>query len=78
MNEHADAAVVRSAYEALSRGDMAAFADSCTRTSSGTSPQRAWKATTTGRDQTLAFLARVFQESGLEMPSMDIQDIAGQ
>ena len=29
----------------------------------------------TGRDQTLAFLGRVFQDSGLEMTSLNIHDI---
>jgi hypothetical protein len=64
MSEHPDAAVVRSAYEALSRGDMTTFEgllhDDIVWHESAAGMEGDYR----GRDETLAFLGKVFQESG--------------
>ena len=75
MSEHPDAAVVRSAYEALSRGDMATFAGLLHEDIVWHESAAGMEGDYRGRDETLAFLGRVFQDSGLEMTSMEIQDI---
>lgn len=75
MTEHPDAAVVRSAYEALSRGDMATFADLLHEDIVWHESAAGMEGDYRGRDETLAFLAKVFQESGLEMTSMEIHDV---
>ena len=75
MSEHPDAAVVRSAYEALGRGDMATFSGLLHEDIVWHESAPGMEGVYRGRDETLAFLGKVFQESGLEMTSMDIQDI---
>lgn len=75
MSEHADAAVVRSAYEALSRGDMATFAGLLHEDIVWHESAPGMEGDYSGRDETLAFLGKVFQDSGLEMTSMQIQDV---
>lgn len=75
MNEHPNAAIVRSAYESLETGDVAAFAalldDGIT-----------WHETTPGfagdyhgRNQVLALLGRVFQETSVQMSRVAIHDL---
>lgn len=75
MAEHPDAAVVRSAYEALSQGDMATFAGLLHEDIVWHESAPGMEGDYVGRDETLAFLGRVFQESGLAMTSMEIRDI---
>ncbi len=75
MSEHPDAAVVRSAYEALSRGDMATFAGLLHEDIVWHESAAGMEGDYRGREQTLEFLARVFRESGLEMTSMHIHDV---
>lgn len=75
MSEHPDAAVVRTAYEALSRGDMTTFAGLLHEDIVWHESAPGMEGDYRGRDETLAFLGKVFQESGLEMTSMQIHDI---
>lgn len=75
MSEHPDAAVVRSAYEALARGDMATFSGLLHEDIVWHESAPGMEGVYRGRDETLAFLGRVFQDSGLEMTSMNIHDI---
>jgi ketosteroid isomerase-like protein len=75
MSDHPDAAVVRSAYEALSRGYMASFAGHLHEDIVWHESAPDMEGDYIGRDETLAFLGRVFQESGPEMTSMEIHHI---
>jgi len=75
MTEHPDAAVVRSAYEALARGDMGTFAGLLHDDVVWHESAAGMEGTYTGREETLAFLGRVFQESGFEMTSLTIHDV---
>ncbi len=75
MSEHPDAAVVRSAYEALSSGDLATFAELLHEDMVWHESAPGMEGVYRGREETLAFLGRVFQQSGLEMTSMEIRDI---
>jgi ketosteroid isomerase-like protein len=74
MSEHPNAVVIRSAYEALGKGDVASF-------TALLDDDIVWHESTPGmegdyrgRDEVLAFLGRVFQEAGMRM-SMSIHDI---
>jgi ketosteroid isomerase-like protein len=67
MTEHRNAALIRSAYEAVERGDMATFA-------AALGDDIVWHESTPGfegdyhgRDETLALLGRVFDETGMEL-----------
>jgi ketosteroid isomerase-like protein len=73
--EHPDAAVVRSAYEALARGDMETFAGLLHEDIIWHESAPGLEGTYTGRGETLAFLQRVFAQSGLEMTSLRIHDV---
>lgn len=74
MSEHPNAAVIRSAYEAMGKGDMAAVAalldDDITWYESTAGLEGVYR----GRDQVLAFMGQVFQQAGMQM-SISIHDI---
>jgi ketosteroid isomerase-like protein len=74
MSEHPNAAVIRSAYEAMSKGDVPAFAalldDDITWYESTAGMEGVYR----GRDQVLAFLGQVFQQAGMQM-SVSVHDI---
>ena len=74
MNEHPNVAIIQSAYEAVEKGDVAAYAALL-------DDDIIWHESTPGiegdyhgRDQVLAFLGQVFQETGMQM-SVSIHDI---
>jgi uncharacterized protein len=75
MDEHPNAAIVRSAYEALERGDIAAFAALLADDVIWHESTAGFEGDYHGRDQTLALLGRVFQETGVEMNRLSIHDI---
>lgn len=67
MNEHLNAAIVRSAYEAFANGDGPRSRRYSTTTSPGTSPHLGLRATTTGATRHWLF-GRVVQEvEGIKM-----------
>ena len=74
MSEHPNAVVIRSVYEAISKGDMAAVAalldDDITWYESTAGLEGVYH----GRDQVLTFLGQVFQQAGMQM-SVSIHDI---
>ena len=74
MSEHPNAAVIRSAYEAMDKADMAAFAalldDDITWYESTSGMEGVYR----GRDQVMAFPGQVFQNAGMQM-SVAIHDI---
>ncbi len=75
MSEHPNAALVRSGYEAMERGDVAGMVELL-------DDDIIWHESTPGiegeyhgRDDVLAFLGRVFQELGVQTNSISIHDI---
>lgn len=74
MSEHPNVAVIRSAYEAMDKGDVATFAalldDDITWYESTAGMEGVYR----GRDQVLAFMSQVFQQAGMQM-SVSIHDI---
>ncbi|HSE44260.1 MAG TPA: nuclear transport factor 2 family protein [Gemmatimonadales bacterium] len=74
MSEHPNAAVIRSAYEAMNNADLAAFAalldDDITWYESTSGMEGVYR----GRDQVTAFLGQVLQQAGMRM-SIEIHDI---
>ncbi|MBF4764394.1 nuclear transport factor 2 family protein [Nocardioides islandensis] len=74
MSEHPNAAVIRSAYEAMGKGDVAAFAalldDDIIWYESTSGMEGVYR----GRDEVMAFLGQVFQQSGMQM-SVVIHDV---
>jgi uncharacterized protein (TIGR02246 family) len=74
MNEHPNAAVIRSAYEAMDKGDLDAFAalldDDVTWYESTAGMEGVYQ----GRDAVVAFLGQVLQQAGMQM-SVAIHDI---
>ena len=67
MTEHPNAAVVRSAYEAVERGDMAAFAAALDDDIVWHESMPGFEGDYHGRDGVLAFLGRMFAETGIEV-----------
>ena len=74
MSEQPNAAVIRSAYEAIGKADVAAvaalLADDITWYESTAGMEGVYR----GRDQVLALLGQVFQQAGMQM-SVAIHDI---
>ena len=75
MNEHPHAALVRSAYEAAERGDLATFA-------SFLDDDIVWHESTPGFEgdyrgshEALALLNRVFEQTGMEVSDLSIRHI---
>ena len=72
--EHPNATVVRSLYDAVQRGDMDAFTDLLDEEIVWYESTPGFEGAYRGRDEVLALLGRVF-ESGVEMGAVSIQDI---
>jgi ketosteroid isomerase-like protein len=74
VSEHPNAAIIRSAYEAMDKADVAAFAamldDDITWYESTSGIEGVYR----GRDEVMAFLGQVFQQPGMQM-SIAIHDI---
>jgi ketosteroid isomerase-like protein len=74
MNEHPNAAVIRSGYEAVEKGDVAAYAALLDDAITWHESTPGFEGDYHGRDQVLALLGKVFQEAGVQM-SVSIHDI---
>jgi len=74
MSEHPNAAVIRSAYEAISKGDMPAVAGLLDDDITWYESTGGMEGIYHGRDRVLAFLGQVFQQAGMQM-SVSIHDI---
>jgi ketosteroid isomerase-like protein len=74
MSEHPNAAVIRSAYEAISKADMHAVAELLADDITWYESTAGMEGVYRGRDQVLAFLGQVFQQAGMQM-SVAIHDI---
>jgi ketosteroid isomerase-like protein len=75
MSEHPNAAIVRSAYEAMARGDMPAMAEVLDEDIIWHESTPGFEGDYRGRDQALALMGRVMQEMGVEMTGITIHDV---
>ena len=75
MNEHPNAAIIRSAYEAVARGDMEAMVAALDDDIEWHESMPGFEGTYRGRDEALAVLGRVFEETGMELHDLSIDHI---
>jgi ketosteroid isomerase-like protein len=75
MNEHPNAAIVRSAYEAVERGDISAFAEALDENIVWHESMPGFEGDYHGPSEVLSFLGRVFEETGMELHSISIHHI---
>jgi ketosteroid isomerase-like protein len=75
VNEHPNAARVRSAYEAVVRGDMATFADALDDHIVWHESMPGFEGDYRGRDEALALLGRVFEQTGMELNDLAIDHV---
>ena len=75
MNEHPNATLVRSAYEAVERGDMETFAAALDDNIVWHESMPGFEGDYRGRDEALTLLPRVFEETGMELNSISIDHI---
>jgi ketosteroid isomerase-like protein len=75
MTEHPNAGVVRSAYEAVERGDMSAFAAALDDDIVWHESMPGYEGDYHGRDGVLAFLGRMFAETGIEVTALTVHHV---
>ena len=75
MSEHPNAAAVRAAYQAVERGDMETFAAALDDDIVWHESMPGFEGTYQGRDQALALLGRIFEETGLEVDDISIDHV---
>lgn len=75
MNEHPNVAVFRSGYEAVARGDMAAFTALLDDDVVWHESTPGFEGTYHGPGETLALLGRVFEDAGIEMKDLAIEKV---
>jgi uncharacterized protein len=75
MTGHPNAAVVRSAYEAMERGDMAAFAGVLDDDIVWHESMPGFEGDYHGKAEALALLGRVFQETGMEVEDLTLHHV---
>jgi ketosteroid isomerase-like protein len=75
MSEHPNVDLVRSGYEAVARGDMAAFAALLHDDVVWHESTPGFEGSYHGPDETLAMLGRVFYETGMELKDLSIRKI---
>jgi ketosteroid isomerase-like protein len=75
MSEHPNVAAVRSAYDAVGRGDIAAFGDALDEDVLWYESTPGFEGEYRGRDAAVAMLGRVFAESGMEVIDLAIRHI---
>jgi ketosteroid isomerase-like protein len=75
MNEHPNAAVVRSAYEAVERGDLETFAAVLDDDIVWHESMPGFEGDYHGRDEALALLGRVFETTGMELNDLTVHHI---
>ena len=73
--DHKNVAVIRSAYEAVGRGDMAAFAASLDEEIMWHESMPGFEGDYRGRDAVLAFMGRMFTETGVEVHDLTVQKV---
>lgn len=75
MSEHPNAAIVRSAYEAMETGDMPAFVALLDDNIIWHESTPGFVGNYRGRDQVLALLGSIMQETGVQMGRISIHDV---
>jgi ketosteroid isomerase-like protein len=75
MNEHPNAATIRSAYDAVARGDMEALVSVLAEDIVWHESMPGFEGTYEGRDEAMALLGRVFAETGMEVKDMSIDHV---
>jgi ketosteroid isomerase-like protein len=75
VNEHPNVMIVRSAYEAVERGDVDAFAAVLDDDIVWHESMPGFEGTYHGRDDVLALLGRVFEETGMELHEVSIDHV---
>jgi len=75
MTEHPHAAILRSAYEAMERGDVAAFAGALDDEIVWHESMPGFEGDYHGRDGVLAFLGRMFAETGIEVTDLTVHHV---
>jgi predicted SnoaL-like aldol condensation-catalyzing enzyme len=75
MTEHPNAAILRSAYEAMERGDVAAFAGALDGEIVWHESMPGFAGDYHGRDGVLAFLGRMFAETGIEVTDLTVHHV---
>jgi ketosteroid isomerase-like protein len=75
MNEDPNAALVRSAYEAVERGDLETFAAALDDDIVWHESMPGFEGDYHGRTEALALLGRVFETTGLELNGISIEHI---
>jgi len=75
MNEHPNVAAVRSAYEAVERNDVEAFAEALDEHVVWHESMPGFEGDYHGRAEVLTFLGRAFAETGMEVHSISIEHI---
>jgi ketosteroid isomerase-like protein len=75
MSEHPNVANVRAAYEAVERGDMAAFAAALDENILWHESMPGFEGDYQGRDEALALMGRVFELSGMELNDLTIEHV---
>lgn len=75
MSEHPNVATVRSGYDAVARGDMAAFTALLDDNVVWHESTPGFEGSYRGPGETLEMLGRVFSEMGMELKSLDIQKV---
>lgn len=75
MSEHPNAAIVRSAYEAMETGNMPAFVALLDDDIIWHESTPGFVGNYRGRDQVLALLGSIMQETGVQMGRISIHDV---
>ena len=75
MNEHPNAGVIRSAYEAVERGDMETFAAALDDDIVWHESVPGFEGTYHGRDEAVGLLGRIFAETGMEVHGISIDHV---
>jgi ketosteroid isomerase-like protein len=75
VTEHPNAIVVRAVYEAVERGDLPTFAGLLDHDIVWHESTPGFEGDYHGHDETLALLGRVFEETGVELSDVSIQNV---
>jgi uncharacterized protein len=75
MSEHPNAAVIRSGYEAVARGDLAGLAAVLDDDIVWHESMPGYEGDYQGRDGVLAFLGRMFTETGIEVTDLTVDHV---
>jgi ketosteroid isomerase-like protein len=75
VNEHPNAAAIRSAYQAVETGDMETFAAALDDDIVWHESMPGFEGTYHGRNEALALLGRIFEETGMEVHDISIDHV---